>query len=561
MDKVQENPFESALGQEGVDELGQLPTPALSPVFANGHAGRLRVDKEGKRMSVGEDGGENATSGGMTNGKQHENTTLNSKAPSGSYLNGHSRPVVNSDPASTRTTPLPSRRPSFADDANLSDVQTPRPRQISMRPVEATRRRSSAGLSDREGVLKLSPKQVFELASEPASLPVRTATPILEDAGEGEDEEEDTDGHTEGEERENNVASGSTNGNADKKSRENAARKVGLGLTPVSETGQNNFPSKSPIVDPKLPRPSLSSRALSTPPVIRRRISSQRSQSHIHETDNTPRSGRPVPPPLNLEAGPNLKPSAISERDRDLPSPMPASMPLPPLSMHTFLSLELAAEKPSPLYIYRSATADFPYESSKIKYERLWNFIVLPWHLERILWFGTLACIDAWLHVLTILPLRFLISVGILVKWWAGVLVKEIKDVCSFVYAGLGRVWRRRWGGSGEPASPTSDRPSASRSHSAVSLVNGVAAPPVSEKRNPRIRYRHRRTKSTPSALLPSHKADLLQGLLVICSCAILMRFDASRMYHGIRGQAAIKLYVIYNVLEVRLSLSFTSSV
>jgi hypothetical protein len=50
---------------------------------------------------------------------------------------------------------------------------------------------------------------------------------------------------------------------------------------------------------------------------------------------------------------------------------------------------------------------------------------------------------------------------------------------------------------------------------------------------------------------MPSHKADILKGLLVIASCAILMRFDASKMYHGIRGQAAIKLYVIYNVLEV----------
>ncbi|KAI7097341.1 DUF747-domain-containing protein, partial [Hortaea werneckii] len=29
------------------------------------------------------------------------------------------------------------------------------------------------------------------------------------------------------------------------------------------------------------------------------------------------------------------------------------------------------------------------------------------------------------------------------------------------------------------------------------------------------------------------------------------MRFDASRMYHFVRGQSAIKLYVIYNVLEV----------
>lgn len=37
----------------------------------------------------------------------------------------------------------------------------------------------------------------------------------------------------------------------------------------------------------------------------------------------------------------------------------------------------------------------------------------------------------------------------------------------------------------------------------------------------------------------------------MIVTCWVLMRFDASRMYHWIRGQAAIKLYVIYNVLEV----------
>jgi hypothetical protein len=29
------------------------------------------------------------------------------------------------------------------------------------------------------------------------------------------------------------------------------------------------------------------------------------------------------------------------------------------------------------------------------------------------------------------------------------------------------------------------------------------------------------------------------------------MKLDASRMYHSIKGQAAIKLYVIYNMLEV----------
>ena len=40
-------------------------------------------------------------------------------------------------------------------------------------------------------------------------------------------------------------------------------------------------------------------------------------------------------------------------------------------------------------------------------------------------------------------------------------------------------------------------------------------------------------------------------GALILISSTMLMWFDASRMYHSIRGQAAIKLYVIYNVLEV----------
>jgi hypothetical protein len=66
---------------------------------------------------------------------------------------------------------------------------------------------------------------------------------------------------------------------------------------------------------------------------------------------------------------------------------------------------------------------------------------------------------------------------------------------------------------------------------------------------------KHRRTKSQPSSLSSNHKADLLQGAVIICSCILLMKLDASRMYHNIRGQSAIKLYVIYNALEVSLLL------
>ena len=54
-----------------------------------------------------------------------------------------------------------------------------------------------------------------------------------------------------------------------------------------------------------------------------------------------------------------------------------------------------------------------------------------------------------------------------------------------------------------------------------------------------------------PSNLTTFHKADLLQGAVIICSSMALMTLDASRMYHFIRAQSAIKLYVIYNILEV----------
>ncbi|KAF2739696.1 DUF747-domain-containing protein [Polyplosphaeria fusca] len=356
-----------------------------------------------------------------------------------------------------------SRRPSAIEEAILSDSsERSRPRQIK-RPGDG-RRKSS--VSEQEKILKLSPKQIHELTHEPASIPMRAATPIPEDVLEADADTEGTDTRDSGR---SPVLAAAIQLNG---TRRHASKS--LSVKPENDAG-----IRSPF-DPKQTRPPLNSRALTTPPVMRRK------QSNAH---------------------------------RDV-SPMPASMPLPPFSMPTFLSLELARDRPSPLYIYRSSTADFPYESSEIKYDRLVNFLKLPQILESVLGFGALACLDAWMHILTILPLRFLIAIWILVKWWGHVVVKEMRDLWRFVFNGVGRV-------------------------------HGIPASELKDKRMRSSRYRHRRTKSTPSALLPSHKADILKGLLVIASSVVLMHFDASRMYHGIRGQAAIKLYVIYNVLEV----------
>ncbi|GAA5931091.1 Emp65p [Sporobolomyces koalae] len=66
------------------------------------------------------------------------------------------------------------------------------------------------------------------------------------------------------------------------------------------------------------------------------------------------------------------------------------------------------------------------------------------------------------------------------------------------------------------------------------------------------------RSSSTTFGL--SHKCDLIRMIVVIATVVGLHQItDASKMYHGVRGQETIKLYVLFNVLEIadRLCCSF----
>ncbi|CEP13392.1 hypothetical protein [Parasitella parasitica] len=51
--------------------------------------------------------------------------------------------------------------------------------------------------------------------------------------------------------------------------------------------------------------------------------------------------------------------------------------------------------------------------------------------------------------------------------------------------------------------------------------------------------------------LKSSQKCDLLKGFLIIITCIMMCSLDPSRIYHSIRGQAVLKLYVVFNVLEI----------
>lgn len=405
---------------------------------------------------------------------------------------------------------------------------------------------------DEEQGTQLSPRKILELASSPLLLPVSemTADP------ERNNPQNERAPISRGRAATSNPSQTSTNGGV--RPTTERERSGTTPNTPIDASVNKSFgatPSFS--YDAKgNPRPRHSTRTASTP-LSRNGLFASKGDgsSKHHDVYNTKMQNRtPIPvDPVEAKSG-----SRFYSMENPEASPMPAKMPMPPLSLSTFLQLELSSYHPSSIYIHRSAVSDSPYESSRVKLERLMNFFLLPPQLERVLGFGALACLDAWLYSFTILPLRFLKALVILGDSWSRNFMSEIQFIGSFIYTGLGRMWlRKRWSSSVRASGKTAFKDHDSDEdidkayhHSPIPVTSGVT-PETKHDHSRSSARRHRRSKSTPSALLPDHKTDILKGLLIILTCVIMMSFDPSRMYHGIRGQAAIKLYVIYNVLEV----------
>jgi hypothetical protein len=406
----------------------------------------------------------------------------------------------------------------------------------------------------KEKVLKLSPARMEELMSSPDSIPVRMLSNETDRAREGPA----------------SMMMSSSEASSDRSVTQSDSQRSVNEVAQDRGTGSRNHkdihlddPPKFLISNQRGPNSAPNrhrfqpSRTASSPVLVPRRNSIGDEQRSSQNPTSRPKHKNA---PNHIDLGPKNHASFPQMTD-PIPSPMPQSIPLPPLSIPTYLQLELSSSRPSPLYIHRSVTSDFPYESSRVKIERLLNFLLLPPALEQVLWFGALACLDAWLYSFTILPLRFLKALYILIVSWALNLSAEVQFVSSFIVKGIGRVWRRRWrvvDGNGRESGKTDHKAAIHNLPGAVkekvaAEQDGQTRARSDGSRRPRqsCKQSHRRQDSTPSTLLPDDKADILKGFLMISTCIVLMRFDASRMYHWIRGQAAIKLYVIYNVLEV----------
>ncbi|KAF7514607.1 hypothetical protein G7054_g15166 [Neopestalotiopsis clavispora] len=479
----------------------------------------------------------------------------------------------------------------------------------------APAKESSPAKRDTTGtVRKLSASQIQALASSPESLPVAIVLPQSPGGAQRKPNGmeyplsaglvESTSRIAASEQVQNGVGLGIQAAENDAARAQNGTDKT------YSEPLRSRNFSEVPVLNrttPETSRPRPGPRTLSQPPVTRRPTLGAATATSPNSSRRFSFNPAARPPPLNLGSNSNTTPAPrrttpASRRPDKTPSeeigngealqpaahiqPSPhvqsathiqPAIPLPPMSLHTHLQLELAGVRPSPLYIYRHQTSDIPYESSAVKFERLLNALLVPPYLESTLIFGTLACLDAFLYTFTLLPLRFCMAIWVLVKWWCYMVWKEAKWLTGFVWQGVWRLWQRGRRGR------STTRPSASRAQSSQTTasetersqsraretayasdattasldagrLNGNAGfhpPKHAMPRHKPSGFRHRRTKSMPSDLTPYHKADLLQGLVIVCSSLALMTIDASRMYHFIRAQSAMKLYVIFNLLEV----------
>ena len=437
---------------------GQLETPALTPISEHGDRGDSPFPNYNEDDAQLE---QNGRVNGIANSRDHSKLQEQSNASDNSEQDTASR--KSSAPTSPRT----------------MSGETPK-------------------------MLKLSPAELQALTSSPGSIPMRPASP---------DDEIPPLANGLGLSVPSGLASVQEHGKATE------TKPNGHTVLPSADATTGNAHSmKSINATPGAlmnGRPGKTTRSASSPVISRKPSSYRGPKPGALKLDTAPRevsssSNRPTPNPETSQ-----------------PSPMPPIIPMPPLSLPTYLQLELSSDRPSPLYIHRSASSDFPYESSKVKFERLLNFLRLPPLLEQVLVFGALACLDSWLFTFTILPLRFLKAIGILLKWWARNAVKEVRDLGAFVYDGIGRVWQRRQTGlesrRSSAADPTPSQPPSRRPSEGNVALDGASKPTLKldtastdskDKGRRRTGFRHRRTRSTPSALMPNHKADLLQGMI-----------------------------------------------
>lgn len=133
------------------------------------------------------------------------------------------------------------------------------------------------------------------------------------------------------------------------------------------------------------------------------------------------------------------------------------------------------------------------------------TFIQVPYEFEKFMFKAYIQILDSFLFVFTILPIRFILS-------------------CWFI------IWRSIW--------RISSKFVLMLNHYNVNVEKPMETP----------------------LLQPAEMCDLLRGLILIIATVTMSYVDTSALYHMVKSQSIIKLYVGYNILEVIDKLSSTAA-
>jgi hypothetical protein len=134
--------------------------------------------------------------------------------------------------------------------------------------------------------------------------------------------------------------------------------------------------------------------------------------------------------------------------------------------------------------VTRSYLLDHDQERYKLKREKMYTFMRIPWELEKFMSYGFFHCLDSFLFVYTFLPLRVTLAV-------VSIILRPM-----LIYFGHFRVKQGR-------------------------------------------------------TLLPAEIIDMMKLLIILLCCYAMSYVDTSMLYHIIKSQSVIKLYLMYNMIEV----------
>lgn len=153
-------------------------------------------------------------------------------------------------------------------------------------------------------------------------------------------------------------------------------------------------------------------------------------------------------------------------------------------------------------YIYGELRRGYVLENDEQRYterrQKFYTFLKVPIEFEKFMFQAYFQIVDTFLFVFTLLPVRFLLSCWFLIS-------RSLNQFLSRFFL---------------------------------------------HQRHPRFSGDHL-LHNHNSLLQPAEVCDLLRGLILISATVLISYVDTSILYHNIKSQSVIKLYIFFNMLEV----------